>query len=473
MPAILDTKILQQNASIAAVLNGSYTVPAGTTMLAIAAVCQGDASFTSITFAGKAAVFVQEIASGVVWNSRKIRLYMLAMPTIGVNAVISTLSQIRQQTLIISSWNDIDQATPFGNIDTYANALTAVIVVPAAALPYYTYMAGYADWIYTLAAPGAVVVQGNTDAWQAYGLGSQAIGTESRWTWGGAADDGVGIGFHPNAIGALPVGTPVKLKKAGVFANKPLRLRQGGLWISPVIRVMPVTLSPSIPAVAAGFTRVVSEDFAANAQPAGWTAYPYPYKDTMKSQDLAYGGYYHGFENTQFVGGQMVVTLKANAGAPLSTAVQPDPTRGITYGRYSFRLRTTNPSGIGWKIANLLWPDDDVWPAHGEIDWPEGNLPGAVGGFMHYAQPAGIEPHQDFRSSTASLIDTHNYMIEWLPGRVGFFVDGVLVGSYCTTLIPSTPMHWVIQCETSLDRVNPTGDAVLYFEWVTVDRWNG
>jgi hypothetical protein len=65
----------------------------------------------------------------------------------------------------------------------------------------------------------------------------------------------------------------------------------------------------------------------------------------------------------------------------------------------------------------------------------------------------------------------HEATIEWSPGRVEFFLDGVSIGAE-TARVPATPMHWVLQSETEVT-ATPTPDtstAGIEIDWVSVWR---
>ncbi len=61
-------------------------------------------------------------------------------------------------------------------------------------------------------------------------------------------------------------------------------------------------------------------------------------------------------------------------------------------------------------------------------------------------------------------------MIEWSPSAVNFILDGTLI-SQSTKYIPDTPMHWVLQTETSTTLgVIPSGstEGHVLIAWVAV-----
>ena len=123
----------------------------------------------------------------------------------------------------------------------------------------------------------------------------------------------------------------------------------------------------------------------------------------------------------------------------------------------------TNP---GYKTAFMLWPDSEVWPQDGEIDFPEGDLDGTISAFMHQ-QGATSGSQQDAYTSSATYSSWHTLVTEWTPNACTFILDGKTVGT-ATSLIPSTPMHWVLQAETSLDEGAPANSTVdhIYIDWI-------
>jgi hypothetical protein len=147
--------------------------------------------------------------------------------------------------------------------------------------------------------------------------------------------------------------------------------------------------------------------------------------------------------------GEHLVSLSTFAVVPdaASTALT-----GQIYGRYSICMKATY-TGAGTsgahKVVPLLWPRDDVWPAHGEVDWPECAItPSATAtAYMHYANAGG---GQDIRNSSALISAWHVYTTEWSPNLARFFVDGTQVGADCVTNIPSTEMRWTLQFETEI-----------------------
>jgi Malectin domain/Glycosyl hydrolases family 16 len=143
---------------------------------------------------------------------------------------------------------------------------------------------------------------------------------------------------------------------------------------------------------------------------------------------------------------------------------------GMQYGRYVFRARM-DPL-YGYHASFLLWPDDNVWPRDGEIDWPEADLDSpTISGFMHW-QNATAGSQQDAYNVMDPFDQWHTYEIDWTSTNCSFYIDGNLVGSSTDpTKIPATPMHLVLQIAASFsETAAPTTAGNVQIDWLTVYR---
>ena len=148
--------------------------------------------------------------------------------------------------------------------------------------------------------------------------------------------------------------------------------------------------------------------------------------------------------------------------AVVSVMVAPD-VKGQSYGRYVTRFRADPADGIGAVL--LLFPSDNVWPDHGEINFPEGDLGREMEAFLHHADAAGT---QEFYPVGARWTDWHVAEIEWRPGSVRLLLDGRLVGT-STDRVPSTPMNYNIQSGSSTGSVPPAHvSSHLQVDWVAI-----
>jgi len=197
--------------------------------------------------------------------------------------------------------------------------------------------------------------------------------------------------------------------------------------------------------------------------------YPNGWRDTSKK-----GNYNPGVISVS--GGIMTMGMRTINGVPQVCAPEPKingatADRNQLYGRYEARFRADATDG--YKLAWLLWPKSGVWPRDGEIDFPEGDLQGTIGAFMH-RQNGTSGGDQDPYHSSARFPDWHTAVIEWKPNSCKFILDGAVVG-HSTSRVPNTPMHWVLQSETELNSTYPAANAIanVQIDYVRVHKYVG
>ncbi|MBI1375933.1 MAG: family 16 glycosylhydrolase [Frankiales bacterium] len=213
-----------------------------------------------------------------------------------------------------------------------------------------------------------------------------------------------------------------------------------------------------------GWTQIFADDFSKDAALGSflsaygtrWTAYPSPWKDTSGN------GTYDPARTLSASNGLMDIWVHTVNGVHYVSAPMPKLPK-MTYGRYSVRFQAD--STPGYKVAWLLWPDSDSWPADGEIDFPEGDLSSTISAYAHYASSSG---GQDAFELSTTFSGWHTSTVEWKPGKVVFYLDGKVIGT-STKLVPSKPMHWVLQTETRLSGGAPSNSASghVRVDWVT------
>ena len=216
-----------------------------------------------------------------------------------------------------------------------------------------------------------------------------------------------------------------------------------------------------------GWKEIFSDDFLTDAPLGsfpgtlypGWTAYPDTYHDTSGN------GQYSPERTLSVQGGVLHINVHTENGVHYSSAPEPMKGQGQIYGRYAIRFRATQMTN-DYKAAWLLWPDSDVWPADGEIDYPEGGLASTFSAFAHYASAAG---GQDAFDTMTTFAAWHTAVTEWAPTGVSFYLDGTLLGT-STTEVPSKAMHFVLQTETRLSGGPPSNTSVgeLQVDWVAI-----
>ncbi len=123
------------------------------------------------------------------------------------------------------------------------------------------------------------------------------------------------------------------------------------------------------------------------------------------------------------------------------------------YGRWEARARMSalDPTATGnpYHPVLLLWPQSERWPQDGEDDYAETHI-GAEGidAFIHHPTPRGVV--QDHYSAPVELTSWHNYAIEWEPGHIRGYLDGVQwFDDTDPAAQPPGPMHGTIQLDDS------------------------
>jgi len=223
-----------------------------------------------------------------------------------------------------------------------------------------------------------------------------------------------------------------------------------------------------------GWRQIFTDDFTTDvplgsfpaAVAAKWSAYPDGWHDTSGN------GTYSPSTVISVQDGMMNLHLHTEDGVHMVSAPVPKlpdavgSGGGLLYGRYTIRFRADPVPG--YKTAWLLWPDSEDWPQDGEIDFPEGDLDGTISAFMH-RQDGTSGGDQDAYSTSATYPPWHTAVIEWTAAQCRFILDGDIIGT-STSRIPSTPMHWVIQTETSLGGSEPddAAEGDVQIDWVAV-----
>ncbi len=199
----------------------------------------------------------------------------------------------------------------------------------------------------------------------------------------------------------------------------------------PVLTTFPVVQGAS-GAAPSGWTLVWSDEFDGDAvDTSKWefqlgTGPP----DNWGNNELEY----YRSENAEVHDGALhIIAKRENFGTKAYTSARLR-TKGKgdwTYGRIEFRAKL--PAGQGLWPALWMMPTDDVygtWAASGEIDVMEakGHITNQVGAALHYG---GEWPQNSYTGGSYVFPsgnysdDFHTYALEWEPGEIRWYVDGV------------------------------------------------
>jgi hypothetical protein len=164
--------------------------------------------------------------------------------------------------------------------------------------------------------------------------------------------------------------------------------------------------------------------------------------------------------------GILIKRLQVTAQGPRSSALVPE-VAGLREGRYTIRWRVPNAVS-GWKMAWLLWPTSEQWPRDGEVDFPEGDFDRNICAFMHRQNATQGSDQDAFCSSTPVAGAWHTTVIERTNVSIRFILDGNVIGT-STNRLPNTPMTWRVQTETCFTGCQPTQDARVEIDWLTIE----
>lgn len=198
---------------------------------------------------------------------------------------------------------------------------------------------------------------------------------------------------------------------------------------------------------------------------AKWWAYPDGWPDTSKQ------GLYMPSKTVSVSGGLLRLHLHTENGVHMVAAVLPKvpgatgSEGGQLHGRYEIRFMVERPT-VGYKLAWLLWPDSENFPADGEIDFPEAPLSDSIGGYLHHMDGVSADDQDTFDTGVRVSSGWHTATIEWTAKSCTFILDGVTMGTSADR-IPSTPMHLVIQNETD-GSTSDSAVADILIDWVVV-----
>jgi licheninase len=156
-------------------------------------------------------------------------------------------------------------------------------------------------------------------------------------------------------------------------------------------------------------------------------------------------------------GGQLVITGDP-AGDTAGMAWLP----GQVFGRWEVCMATPVGSPNYHSVA-LLWPDSEVWPGDGEVDFMEILDPERqkVEFNLHY----GPENHQERTTVNVDATQWHSWAVEWTPDHVVGYLDGSpWFESADPAHFPPGAMHLCIQLDNFGGDVGEGGRQLV--DWV-------
>jgi beta-glucanase (GH16 family) len=187
--------------------------------------------------------------------------------------------------------------------------------------------------------------------------------------------------------------------------------------------------------------------------------------------------------NAQVMDGRLLLTALAD-GAGGWTSARLHSHDFFHYGRFEARIAV--PQGIGAWAAFWLLGDDSAlgWPACGEVDIMEAPAAerGRVFAGTHQPGSSGAPVGSKDLVPPTLLADPtgwHVYAVDWQPGRMDFYVDGVLTGAVTRQAIETAGGIWVFDTQPQQIILNlaiggwggvpgPWAEQVMAVDWVRV-----
>lgn len=144
--------------------------------------------------------------------------------------------------------------------------------------------------------------------------------------------------------------------------------------------------------------------------------------------------YYTNSSNNAYIedGSLVLKAIPESNGTENYTSAKLSSTESWTYGRYEFRAKLPQGTGL-WPAIWMLPANINVyggeWPICGEIDIMEykGSVPNMALGTLHYGNPWVYNTGYYYLDENESFADAyHTFTMEWLPGEIRWYVDNVL-----------------------------------------------
>ncbi|MFC4585673.1 family 16 glycosylhydrolase [Sphaerisporangium corydalis] len=141
------------------------------------------------------------------------------------------------------------------------------------------------------------------------------------------------------------------------------------------------------------------------------------------------------------------------------------------YGRWEVRFR--GEKGAGYSLVTLLWPSSQAGE-YAEVDFAEViDATRQTGGiYIHRG-----EAEQAQSQMRADFTQWHTVAVDWLPGRLTFWLDGKQTWDYTGPRVPSSrPMHLTLQNDVVCNQWSPCRNAStpatvsMFIDWVKIYR---
>ena len=138
-----------------------------------------------------------------------------------------------------------------------------------------------------------------------------------------------------------------------------------------------------------------------------------------------------------------------------------------TYAYYEFRVRTDADPSEATDGVVLTWPDDGVWPEHGEEDIYETGTSATRDPFHTYIHYGSVGSTQYVIDQPSDAKAWHVMGMEWTATVINVYRDGAFVGKVTDpNAIPTVSHHMSIQLDAYTTSI--AAPTHMYVDWVKV-----
>lgn len=142
-------------------------------------------------------------------------------------------------------------------------------------------------------------------------------------------------------------------------------------------------------------------------------------------------------------------------------------THSETHAYYEFRVRTDADPSQATDGVVLTWPDDGVWPQHGEEDIYETGTSATRDPFNTYIHYGNVGSTQYIIAEPADAKQWHVMGMEWTATIINIYRDGTFVGKVTDpNAIPTVSHHLSVQLDAYTGSV--AAPTHMYVDWVKV-----
>ncbi|MEV7969678.1 family 16 glycosylhydrolase [Sphaerisporangium sp. NPDC088356] len=142
-----------------------------------------------------------------------------------------------------------------------------------------------------------------------------------------------------------------------------------------------------------------------------------------------------------------------------------------TYGRWEVRFR--GEAGAGYSLVTLLWPSSQGGE-YAEVDFAEVIDPTRQRGGIYIHRGEAEQAQSQMR---ADFTRWHTVAVDWLPGRLTFWLDGEQTWDYTGPRVPEArPMHLTLQNDVVCNQWSPCRNSStpktvsMFVDWVKIYR---